>query len=109
MASYLEKRKFTRHSTEGTITLYSTIMAIRDTNANLLDFSDDGICFSTAKRMTPGTTILFKSSSNNYLRADEEAGCQVKSISLVTVKWCRKSSKKDHPDHIIGANYMIPY
>ena len=58
MASYLEQRNSPRHNTEGTITLYSTIMSIRDINADLLDFSDEGIRFSTAMRMVPGTTII---------------------------------------------------
>jgi len=103
MASYLEKRKSTRLNTEGTIILYSNIKSIKDTNANLIDFSDEGISFSTSKRMSPGTTIFFKSGINNCLGAEEDAGSQIKAIGLVTVKWCRNSSKKDHYE--IGANY----
>ena len=107
MTRYLEQRNSTRYNTEGTITLYSTIMSIKDTNADLLDFSDEGIRFSTVKRLAPGTTIFFKSSSRSYSRAHAEADSQVKSMSLITVKWCRNSPKKEHYE--VGANYMIPY
>jgi len=107
MASYIDQRKSTRYNTEGTITLYSTIMSIKDTNADLLDFSGEGIRFSTAKRMAPGTTIFFKSSSKNYLPTDEVADSQVKSMGLVTVKWCRNRSKEEQFE--VGANYVLPY
>ena len=108
MSNHHEKRNFRRHNVGGSITLHPTIRTSRDLNAHLLNFSEQGICFSTDKQLSPGTTILFKASKNNYLGTDDNDACQLRSISLVTVKWCHESSQKDLPIHIIGANYMPP-
>ena len=108
MSNHHEKRNFSRHNVDGPITLHPTIWTSRDINAHLLNFSEQGICFYTDKQFIPGTTILFKSSKENYLSTDDNDDCQLRSISLVTVKWCHESSQKDLPIHIIGANYMIP-
>lgn len=108
MSNHHEKRNSCRHTVGGSITLHPTIRRSRDFNAHLLNFSEQGICFSTEKQLIPGTTILFKASKDNYLSADNDDNCQLRSISLVTVKWCQESEQKDQPTHIIGANYMIP-
>ncbi|WP_372683631.1 hypothetical protein [Desulfosarcina sp.] len=110
MANPHEKRNSSRHTVGGPITLHPTIRASRDINAHLLNFSEQGICFSTDKQLIPGTTLLFKASKDNYLSADRDDDCQLRSISLVTVKWCHESAKQDQPQpiHIIGANYIIP-
>ncbi len=108
MSNHHEKRNSCRHTVGGAITLHPTIRTSRDINAHLLNFSEQGICFSTEKQLIPGTTILFKASKDNYLSADNDDNCQLRSISLVTVKWCQESEQKDQPIHIIGANYMIP-
>jgi hypothetical protein len=108
MSNHHEKRNSSRHTVGGPITLHPTIMTSRDINAYLLNFSEQGICFSTDKQLIPGTTILFKASKDNYSSADNYDDCQLRSISLVTVKWCQESAQKDKPIHIIGANYMTP-
>jgi hypothetical protein len=108
MSSFYEKRNFSRHIVGGPITLHPTIRMARDINAHLHNFSEQGICFSTDKQLAPGTTILFKASKDNFINADNDGDCQLRSISLVTVKWCQESAQKDQTIHIIGANYMIP-
>ena len=109
MANDLEKRISARHSIEGSIILHSSIGRSKEFDARLLNFSEQGICFTTKTKMVPGTTILFKASNDCHLFAEDDADCQLRSISMVTVKWCHESSQKDQPIYIIGANYMIPY
>ncbi len=109
MANDLEKRISARHSIEGPITLHSSIGRSKEFDARLLNFSEQGICFTTKTKMVPGTTILFKASNDCHLLAEDDPDCQLRSISMVTVKWCHESSQKDQPIYIIGANYMIPY
>ncbi|MEE4114023.1 MAG: PilZ domain-containing protein [Desulfobacteraceae bacterium] len=109
MANDLEKRISARHPIEVPITLHSGIGTLKEFDAHLLNFSEQGICFTTKKNLVPGTTILFKASKGWSLSAEDDADCQLRSISMVTVKWCHESSQKDQPGYIIGANYMIPY
>ena len=109
MANDLEKRNSARHSIEGSITLHSSVERSEEFDAHLLNFSEQGICFATKTKMVPGTTILFKASNDCHLFAEDDSDCQLRSISMVTVKWCHQHSQEDQPIYRIGANYMIPY
>ncbi len=109
MANHIEKRNSDRHLIEGPITLHSSIGTSKEFDAHLHNFSEQGICFTTKTKMVPGTTILFKASNDCHMFAEDDADCQLRSISMVTVKWCHESSQKDQPVFIIGANYMIPF
>jgi hypothetical protein len=109
MVNDLEKRISARHPIEGPITLNSPIGSSNEVDAHLLNFSKQGMCFTTKTKLTPGTTVLFKASKKWLLSAEEDADCQLRSISMVTVRWCQESSLKNQPVYIIGANYMIHY
>ena len=109
MANDLEKRISARHPIEGPITLNFPIGTSNEYDAHLLNFSEQGICFTIKTKMVPGTTILFKASNDCHLFAEDDADCQLRSISMVTVKWCHESSQKDQPVFIIGANYVTPH
>jgi hypothetical protein len=108
MNNYLEKRIFTRHPSQGSITLYSSIGTFKEIDAKLLNISEQGICFTTNKELVPGTTILFKAANDICVSADNHEDCQLRTISLVTVKWCRESLHEDQTIHTIGATYMAP-
>jgi hypothetical protein len=109
MANTIEKRISVRHPLEGAITLHTTILTSREINAHLLNYSQHGICFSTDTKLIPGTTVLFKASRDCHLFTEEDADCQLRSISMVTVKWCHESSHADLPTFVAGANYAVPY
>ncbi len=109
MVNDLEKRNSARHSIEGPITLHSSVGRSEEFDAHLLNFSEQGICFTTKTKMVPGTTILFKASNDCHLFAEVDADCQLRSISMVTVKWCHQHSHENQLIYIIGVNYMIPY
>jgi len=105
----LEKRISTRHPVEGPITLHSTIGAPREIHARVLNCSEEGICFYSRKRLSPGVTILFKSSNCKYLRpCSDEKECILRSISFVTVKWCKEVLQDDGPIFLMGAAYIMP-
>ncbi len=108
MANDHRKRISNRHSIEGPITLYSTIGNSKEFDAHLLNFSEQGICFTTKTKMVPGTTILFKASKDCHLFAEDYADCELRSFRMVTVKWRHESSQKDQPIYTIGARFMIP-
>ena len=66
MANDLEKRSFTRHITQGVITLHTSLMTPHVINAHLLNCSKEGICFTSTKKFSTGTTMLYRSLYNNY-------------------------------------------
>jgi len=109
MANDLEKRVFNRHSIKRPITLSSPVVTAKVVDAHLLNFSEQGICFTTKTEMVPGTNILFKASKDCRLCAEDNADCQLLSFRMVTVKWRHESSQKNQPIYIIGAKYMIPF
>ena len=109
MAKDLEKRIASRHPVEGPIVLRTMILSSREINAHLLNFSEQGICFTADTKLIPGTTILYKASSECHLFADNHADCQLRSMSMVTVKWCHESSAHGQSVYTIGATYMLPY
>ncbi len=109
MASFLEKRKSTRHDAKGSITLYSSIVPTMNIHASILDVSHEGISFSANKRLAPGTTILYKASMDSCLCPNKEGACQLHSISFVTVKWCNGGiTHEDRTIYTMGATYLIP-
>ncbi|HSO18164.1 MAG TPA: hypothetical protein VLT88_01830 [Desulfosarcina sp.] len=109
MADDLEKRIAARRSTEGSITLYSSIGAYKEINGHLLNISEQGISFTTDTRLVPGTTILFKASNDSFPCADKGEAWQLRTISLVTVKWCHQGSSTDRSLYVVGATYTAPY
>ena len=108
MANELEKRISDRFCLEGPITLQNTIMTSKELNANLLNYSEQGICFATGTKLAPGTTVLFKTRNDSDLFTDLHADCQLRSMSMVTVKWCHERLHQNPPDYLIGAAYMAP-
>jgi hypothetical protein len=109
MANDPEKRISARHPIEGPITLNHPLGTSNEFDAHLLNFSEQGMCFTTRTKMVPGSTIMFKAPKGWSLSAEDDADCQFRSISMVTVRWCNESSVKNRPIYIIGANYMIHY
>ncbi len=108
MDHHLEKRISPRHLVEGPITLHSTIGAPMEINAHVLNCSEEGICFYSRKRLSPGVTILFKSLNCKYLYScTDRKECLLRSISFVTVKWCKEISKDDRLIFLMGAAYAM--
>lgn len=109
MANRLEKRISARYASKGSITLYSTIGAGREIVGNLVNISEQGICFTTDRKLAPGTTVLFKALPDSYRSTHDENSCQLRTISLVTVKWCHENSHPENTVHTIGATYTTSY
>ena len=106
MDAALEKRISCRHKIQGVITLHTSFMTPNVINAYLLNHSEEGICFSSTKKLVPGTTILFRSVDNQSFATEDDDSCQLRSISMVTIKWCQESSRSYKPVYIYGANYV---
>jgi hypothetical protein len=110
MGNYIEKRISPRHSVNGPITLHSTIGTPMNVKATVRNCSEEGICFSSSRRFTTGTTILFRSSNSGYVcTCKDRDDCLLRSISFVTVKWCRESQEDGRPVYEMGAIYMLPH
>lgn len=104
-----EKRHSIRHRCEGRVTLLHTQSLFRDIDARLLNFSENGISFSSRQPLSPGTTIVVRSSAGNYRQLSAESTCQVRTMGVATVKWCQESQDQEDPIHEMGAVYLLPY
>ena len=109
MAKIIEKRVASRHLIKGPIVLYSNIMTSREIDAHLLNFSDNGICFTTNRKLVPGTTIFLRTSNECHVGSENHDDCQLRSISMVTVKWCHENPGDEKPLYTVGATYMLDY
>ncbi len=109
MAPLQEKRNYARHQRAGRITLLYTHSQSRQIEADLLNFSEQGISFFSRRPLMPGTTFIVRAPLENYQHMPAEAGCQLRSMGLVTIKWCQEGTLAGRPIHAMGAVYIIPY
>ncbi|WP_319524369.1 hypothetical protein [uncultured Desulfosarcina sp.] len=110
MGNYIEKRISPRHPIAGPITLHSTIGTPMNVKATVRNCSEEGICFLSSRKFTTGTTILFKTSNGEYTCACKDRDdCLLRSISFVTVKWCREGQENGLPAYEMGAVYTLPH
>lgn len=104
-----EKRSDARHYCEGLIKVMTTHSRSRQFDAGLLNYSVQGISFFSNRPLMPGTTIIVRASVENYQHMSTDADCQLRSMGLATIKWCREGTRQGKPVHEMGAAYMIPY
>jgi hypothetical protein len=109
MTQLQEKRSYARHSGEGQINLLHTHCESRQIEANLLNFSEQGISFFSYQPLMPGTTIIVRATVENYRHMSADAQCQLRSMGLATIKWCREGTRQGRSVHEMGASYVISY
>jgi len=104
-----DKRCSDRYLNSGSITLSFTPYSCSGIKARLLNYSDCGLCFSSEYPLAPGTTVFIRASDENYTNLDCDAACQLRTMGVATIKWCREMKRKDRTDHEIGAAYLVHY
>ena len=104
-----EKRSNARYRCESQLTLLHTQCRSRQIEANLVNFSENGVCFYTRQPLHPGTTIILRVSGDYYRQISSDLNCQLPSMGLVTIKWCQETTRQGHPIHEMGAVYVMPY
>lgn len=104
-----ERRQTARVYYDGDITIERPFARSRKTNARLVDFSEQGLCFLSQKAFTPGADLMVRISMENYRHLSSNAGCQPPTVGLVTVKWCEDSARQGLLIHKIGAMKLVPY
>lgn len=109
MAVTRERRQSTRFHGDGEITIERPFARSRKTNARLVDFSEQGLCFLSQKALTPGTGLMVRISMENYPQLPSDADCQPPTMGLVTVKWCEEVTWQGLPIHKTGAMNLVPY
>jgi len=104
-----EKRASDRYLNDGSITISFTPCRFKDRKAQLLNVSECGLCFRSDTPLTPGTTVFVRASEGIYENLDSDAVCRLRTMGMVTVKWCRAMKRADRTDHEIGASYLLHY
>ena len=109
MAQLHEKRTHMRHACEGRVTLLYTQRQSRQIEADLINYSKQGLGFFTRRPLAPGTTMILRASMENYPLAASAADCQLRTMGLVTIKWCQEESRQGEAIHCMGAVYVMSY
>lgn len=109
MAVNQERRKTARFPCEGVITLELPFGRSRKTEARLVDFSEQGLCFLSQKAFTPETDLMAWISMESYRHLSADSGCQPRTMGLVTVKWCQDSTWQGVPVHKMGVMNLVTY
>jgi hypothetical protein len=106
MITEVEKRETARYGCDISI-VYFLMQKGRRIRAKLLNFSDQGVFLITKEPVLPGTTVVVRLDKDT----DQEIPCSEKralrSISLVTVKWCQEATVDGRRVYEIGAKYMV--
>ena len=103
-----EKRRSIRHHCDGEVILSHIQRQSPRIDARLINFSANGLSFFSHHPLKPGTTIIVRASRERYPNISADAGCQLRTMGLVTIKWCRESTWQGRTIHEMGAVYMIP-
>jgi hypothetical protein len=103
-----EKRSAIRHRCDGGITLSHIQRQSPRIEARLLNFSANGLSFFSRHPLKPGTTVIVRASGEGYPIISADAGCQLRTVGFVTIKWCLEGSRHGRPIHEMGAAYMMP-
>lgn len=104
-----EKRNSPRHPYECRIILLHTQGQPQDMEARLLNYSEQGVCFTSRHPLTPGTTIALRALGECYSDLAAGSKCLLRSTALAKVKWRRECTWMDPPAHAMGAAYLINY
>jgi hypothetical protein len=77
--------------------------------ARVLNFSKSGLYFETRCSLKPGTTVLFRAEASVCRALEHNSYENLRTISLVEIKWCQQLLKSGESHFGIGARYPIPY
>lgn len=109
MIKLQEKRHSIRHTCECPLTLLFTQRRSRPIEAWLIDFSACGLSFESHHALKPGTTLIVQVSGESYRHMPAETECQLPSMGLAMIKWCRAGCRQGRPIQKMGAAYLMPY
>ena len=75
----------------------------------MLNYSEQGVCFTSRHPLAPGTTIALRTSDECYNDLAAGSNSLLRSMALAKVKWRRECTWMDQPAHAMGAAYLINY
>ena len=102
----MEKRNTRRFEADSPI-ICSMFNSNRDFDAQLLNYSQGGICFKSVKNFKERCSVLLRSSGTIPLRSTGGTWDGVRNISLAEVKWSSEVSEGDEAYFIMGARYYF--
>jgi hypothetical protein len=101
----MEKRSKTRFYDQGSV-ICSHFNVDRRHDAQMLNFSQSGMCFQTDQSFKPGTTVLIRLNQCPEGDAVRQAEGGLRNITLAKVRWCH--DEHDLPLHrfVSGVQYL---
>jgi hypothetical protein len=99
-----ERRTSPRYRCNGHLT-YTQLTKGICREAELVDYSEEGLCFKSNFDLKPGNYIFIRVQTTSV--RTKRTGCKVKvrSISVVEIKWCHEMYDGHSLFYLIGAKY----
>ena len=95
-----ERRVFDRHDLDAPI-VYAYQNTDQFINAEMCNYSKDGMCFKTTNEINPGSDIyiMMENYSPDTIHAELYEGY------FAEVKWCRQPKEPKVPEYKVGVKY----
>ena len=115
MTKDIEKRTYKRHNCDAEIKWTPFNRTVFNDGrekyypARVLNFSKSGLYLETRYSMKPGMTVLFRTEASVCGASEHEGYANLRTISLIEIKWCRELLKNGESYFGMGARYPILY
>lgn len=101
----MEKRSTTRFYDYGSV-ICSLFNAADHHDAQMLNFSQSGMCFRTDKLFKPGTTVMIRLNKCPQCKAVHQEEGGLRSMTLAKVQWCQDDEDLPGPRFVSGVQYF---
>lgn len=99
-----ERRRTQRYHCSGRLT-YTQLTKGTYREAELVDYSEEGLCFKSNFELKPGNYILIRVQSESVRTKRNVCEVNVRSVSVVEIKWCYEKHDGQNLFYFIGAKY----
>jgi len=101
----MEKRSTTRFYDEGSV-ICSIFNAAAPHDAQMLNFSPNGMCFRTYKLFKPGTTVTIRLNRCPRCKVVGQEDGGLRSMTLARVQWCQDDENPSGHRFMSGVQYF---
>jgi len=101
----MKKRSTTRFYDQGLV-ICSLFNAADPHDAQMLNFSQSGMCFRTDKLFKPGTTVLIRLNQCPQCEAVQQEEGGLRTMTLAKVQWCQDDENPSGYRFMSGVQYF---
>jgi hypothetical protein len=99
-----ERRTSQRYRCNGQLK-YAQLAKGNFREAELVDYSEEGLCFKSNFELKPGNYIFIRVQTESVRTNRTDCDVKVRSVSVVEIKWCYEKHDGHNCFYLIGAKY----